>query len=300
MERTDNRAGITECINAVSQLRSLRKRGVAINGEGQFALGGLLVVLGKEIGLAGNLSNENLEIFGRLVRLGVRVNDFIDICPFLVEQMERSRSDEEVLLRLNEEYFQLRDKFEKEMLGLPESVAGVVRSYLISVVRLDSFYKKEENWTEEKIIWHKQMENGVSLVHTAAILFPEFEKMCRVRIDHGKDEFEEVFGWLAKKEPVSDIQSRLRALFDMAMMSQIVDDMIDIDIDKKLGLVTLAQVLNDKAIRQLYSEYEMDAIRRGVGAEVVKAALTIFRMAKKAMRLQGGRLGGKRERMFLS
>jgi hypothetical protein len=125
----------------------------------------------------------------------------------------------------------------------------------------------------------------------------------------GLDEIEERMDWLMKNEPRNETERRLCALFSVVMMTQLVDDWCDMEIDEGLGLYTLATGLmdisggNEPRARKLRDEEIERYFRRGSKMGVTwtgfVGAKSFFAFFKQAMLRFPDKLGGRREKLSI-
>jgi hypothetical protein len=248
LENASRSVGLREFCVAGLQIAQLRRREKDdISTAGLVALAGLMAGFPERVNMTTMQNSAELRLFTEVISMGTDINDYVDMGARLREV--RNEDDvAEMWYRkiLNDWRGSLRS------IGFRDLIEGdkeTIKSYMLGVLKINGEMRKERNWDFEKIERYKKLENGLSMVCTAALVLKD-EEMDGVRLDlncrQRLDDVEGKMSWLLDNEPRNETERRLCALFAVVMMTQFIDDWTDLEIDRDLGLYTLATGLLDK------------------------------------------------------
>lgn len=254
--------------------------------------------------------NPNLAFFSAFTRLGIDINDAVDIIPHA-----RAEGKKDVIEGIYRGWKKIiRDTVKEARLSPTEGdeKINLVRNYQREVLTIEK-EAREESWDKndlQEIIRYREMVNAVSLVHNVAALSGIQTFSSRLEeIDKRELSLETLFEkyrWIIQGKPENEAERRLCALFNLTMGVQVIDDWFDISDDKKLGLKTIAlQLLDEKegsvktAFRlwQYADSYFKRSEEFGVSKNARHGTAGFFTLVKVISKVFPG-IGGRREFMF--
>lgn len=192
---------------------------------------------------------QRLRLATQLIRVSISANDFVDMHEKVWLQAAGSKtkpSDDLQYMDGQEQW-----KHHMEQVGyndktLLESDRGIFKSFLSGIVRLNRLVRENLDRSLETVLEAKELENAINLTHVAAVLFgTEDLPQSALELDsQGLDghkqlslsEMKARYEWLIHGQPENETQTKLCALFNLVMITQIIDDWRDRDIDSKLGI----------------------------------------------------------------
>jgi hypothetical protein len=229
--------------------------------------------------------------------LATQVNDYIDMHTVLntTENKEKLKKKEETW-RMTLEAI----GFDK-ILSLEKT--DLIRSYISGVALINEEAKHDQDKSFKATRRYKELENAISLVHIAAIALGK-DKIGINGLELDKElniaEIESQYDWLLAGNPKNEVQRRLCGLFNIVMMTQIVDDTKDCKVDQKLGIRNLFVDAdqNSKITEMWISKYLTQAKKFGVTRLAFEGNKLFMNIYKDFQYQFPAIFGGSRERQL--
>lgn len=194
---------------------------------------------------------------------------------------------------------------------LSEEKKTTIKSYMAGITLLDDLERASPDNSSKRILEAKEMENAISIVHCAAMILDQKEidaDSFNLHENIFKKELVEKYSWLINGEPSNEVQRRLCGLFNVIMITQMVDDRFDYKIDNQFGIRNiyssfLEESKNDfEAADKKYSEcleqYTQNAKKFGISEIATLGNKWIFSVYKTLQYLFPHQYGGYRERLL--
>lgn len=290
-----------------------RKHGGEMTFSGAFILVGMKTAFPEKFGNKELLGDPNFKFFNYLVRLGVVLNDVVDIVPHA-----RSEGQQEVVEKIFERWKKAIEavntkagEFSQEM---QQPKKEFIKNYQREFLFLEEVAREKSgaDWDFSQVLRYREIMNAASIVHDAAALLGDDVLSPRLALIDKRnlswEALEEKYDWIIKGRYENQTEQKLCALFNIVMCLQIVDDQLDLEDDWRLGLCTIAtQVLKEKegnneavesTMRNLAAGYFKKAEFYGMTRPAGKGMEYAFILAKKLAKKFPHQLGGRRERLL--
>jgi len=236
--------------------------------------------------------------------VAVLINDYMDMQEYL------SSSDGSILKKKIEVDWRNTLSGIGFCNNLPEEKKKIVKSYMAGITLLDDVVRVEFDNTPNGIIKAKEIENSISIVHCAAMVInhEDFGVDCfNLHEDVTKKQLTEKYAWLINGNPSNEVQRRLCGLFNIIMITQLIDDRYDFKVDEQLGIRNiyssiLSECQNNHDIAdKIYFEYIEKYVSNSNNFKITETATRgnklVFGIYKKMQYMFPNRFGGYRERL---
>lgn len=294
-------------------LNLYRKHEDEMTFSGAVILVGMKTAFPEKFGNRELLNNPSLKFFNYLVRLGIVLNDVVDIVPHA-----KAEGQQEVVEKIFERWKKAIEAVNTRASGFPQEIQRSKREFIKNYQREFLFLEKltrersEADWNLSRVLRYREIMNAASIIHDAAALLGSDSLSPRlVPIDRRNLSWralEEKYDWVIKGRHENQTERKLCALFNIVMCLQIVDDWLDLEDDQRLGLCTIAtQVLKEgeggvkaaeATMKNLAAGYFERAEFYGMTRPAGKGMEYAFILGKKLAKKLPHQLGGRRERLL--
>lgn len=226
------------------------------SGSGLPILAGLLSVFPESINMQTMNDPDRFKLVNAVAMVATYVNDYVDMHKYL------KNSDKTGLLD------RIANNSSEALKGIgfhesmPAETESILQSYLAGLGTINDASGMNVDRTLSSTLHYKELENGISLVHNAALLLGIKEiGSDSVQLDEviTIQDIESKYNWLLQNLPTNETQRRLCGMFNLVMATQAIDDTYDHGDDSTLD------------IHNIYNEAIRDADGdRAVGQAKVK------------------------------
>ncbi len=193
---------------------------------------------------------------------------------------------------------------------LPEEKKSVIKSYMAGITLLDDYVRSHPDNSSEGILEAKELENAISIVHCAAVVLSseDINANClNLYEDVTQKSLKEKFNWLINGEPQNEVQRRLCALYNLIMITQIMDDNYDYKVDDKLNIRNIFSSLlkenggnqetSTHRLAEIEKKYQDKAEKYGISKMAALGNKIAFGIYKNMQYQFPDKYGGYRERL---
>ncbi len=178
----------------------------------------------------------NVKTASKLLKYAIAINDIYDNKKFAAKSKD---------IDIYEDYKNRKDFTKQLREELKQEDNKVVNSYLSQINRLETFIHKQKNryWNFEKVKLARELVNAIN-TYTMYSITTGYTKTLN-DTKNKKNPIEElatVYKWILDANPKNNHDKAVIILWNLSMISQLEDDKIKTELDKKCSLATFTTI----------------------------------------------------------
>lgn len=275
------------------------------SGSGLPILAGLLSVFPEAINMQTMNDPDRFKLVNAVAMVAIYVNDYVDMHKYLKDSDKTTLIDR---IAKNSGEALKGIGFHESM---PAETEGILQSYLAALGTINDASGMTVDRTLESTLRFKELENGISLVHNAALFLgtKEIGSDC-LQLDEviTIQDIESKYTWLLKNKPNNETQRRLCGMFNLVMATQIIDDTYDRSDDRTLDIhniyneavndATGDRVIGQMKVKELEKQYLDEARQLGFSSTALLGNKIFLSTMKQLQSIFPHFFGGLRERVL--